>query len=84
MARTDQAIIKRYIVFVKRNTDGGANVQYQHRPYDVVEYDWGDGSRETYLQPHFGVTRSPSEASEIYDGIRVYDNFPDWDFISRQ
>ena len=82
MARTDQAIVKRFIVFVKRTANGVT--QYDRRPYDVVEYDWGEGGRETYLQPHFGQTRSSSEVEELYDGIRTYDTYPDWDFISRQ
>jgi hypothetical protein len=84
MARTEQAIVKRYIVFVRKGIEGGATTQYNRRPYDVVEYNWGDGNKETYLQPHFGQSRSASETEELYDGIRIYDTFPDWDFISRQ
>jgi hypothetical protein len=82
MARTNQAIVKRFIVFVKRTANGVT--QWDRRPYDVVEYNWGEGDRQTYLQPHFGQTRSASEVEELYDGIREYDDYPAWDFISRQ
>lgn len=81
MARTAQATVRRFIVFVKVRRD---NVDYlDRRPYDVVEYNWGEGPLETYLQPHFGSTRSPSETEELYHDIRVYSEYPTWDLMPR-
>ena len=77
MARRDQAIVKRFAIFVK-DWRGGSYV-YRHRPYDVVEYDWGEGERKTYLQPHFGHTRSRTLSEEVYDDVRFYSSAPEWD-----
>ena len=81
MARTNQAKVRRFIVFVITRRD---NVNYyDRRPYDVVEYNWGEGALETYLQPHFGSTRSAIEREEIYDDLRIYTEYPIWDLFPR-
>jgi len=82
MARTATAIVKRNAIFVKERKDG--REVYVRRPYDLVEYNWGDASaNRAYLQPHFGVTQSKSVRSEVYDDIRIFDTPPDWDLIGR-
>ena len=81
MARTNQAVVKRNAVFVKEKRDG--KDVYVRRPYDLVEYNWGEVSaNRAYLQPHFGTT-SRAVRSVIYDDIRIYDSPPDWDLCGR-
>ena len=77
MARYAQAKIRRIAIFVKDWR--GGSYAYDHRPYDVVEYDWGEGERKTYLQPHFGRSRSGTVATEMYDDVRFYTTAPEWD-----
>jgi hypothetical protein len=79
MARTDLAKIKRTAVFVKERRDG--KDAFIRRPYDVVEYNWGDGNLPTYLQPHFGRPRSMTLDEEMYDDVRFYSTTPDWDLV---
>jgi|SRR3990167_813897 len=59
MARTAQAKIRRFAVFVKelrnnRTTATGQKSEvFVRRPYDIVEYDWSDGrAKQTYIQPN--------------------------------
>jgi len=80
MARTSVAKVKRIAVFVKEWSNG--SFAYNHRPYDVVEYDWGEGERKTYLQPHFGRTRSATLDEEIYNDVRFYSTPPEWDLTT--
>jgi hypothetical protein len=80
MARYAQAKIRRIAIFVKDWR--GGSYAYDHRPYDVVEYDWGEGERKTYLQPHFGRTRSATLDDEIYNDVRFYSTPPEWDLTA--
>lgn len=81
MARTEKAIVKRSAIFVIEMKDG--KKVYVRRPYDLVEYNWGDTSaNRAYLQPCFG-RRSAEEKSEVYDDVRFFDRAPDWDLIGR-
>jgi hypothetical protein len=81
MARTAQAIVKRNAIFVKEMKDG--HQVYVRRPYDLVEYNWGEEGIKTYLQPHFGQPQSKTLRSEVYDDVRFYSTPPDWDLIGR-
>lgn len=75
-ARSTQAKVKRYAVYVRRIVTGAE--QLVRRSYDVVEYNWGNGEIKFYLQPiHRGI--SPTLDEDVYDGIRIYDKAPDWD-----
>lgn len=74
------AKVKRTAVYVKEKIDG-VDV-FVHRPYDIVEYDYGTGSRDTYLLPHFGKTQSETGVTEVYDDIRVFKTAPDWDLTN--
>lgn len=82
MARTDLAIVKRNAIFVKEKKDG--RYVYVRRPFDIVEYNWGDTSaNRTYIQPHFNSTFTRSVRSPVYDDIRIYDAPPDFDLCGR-
>lgn len=62
-------------VYIRRSV--GGRVVYVQEPYNIVSIDYGDGSPiQTYVEPHCGVTRSPSEREERYDEVRIYDNPP--------
>src|SRR3990167_2830599 len=59
MARTAQAKIRRFAVFVKelRNNrttaTGQKSTVFVRRHYDIVEYDWSDDrAKQTYIQPN--------------------------------
>jgi hypothetical protein len=80
MARRDQAIVKRYAVFVKQRRDG--HDYFIRRPYDSVEYNWGDGDVKTYLQLRIGSGFSRSVNEEGYDDVRIYSTPPAWDIIN--
>ena len=77
-ARNAQATVRRFAVYVRRVVTGVETLV--RRPYDVVEYRWGNGEQYTYLQPYFGVSRTLDE--DIFDGIRIYDKAPVWDITS--
>lgn len=82
MARTDKAIVKRNAIFVKERKNG--RDVYVRRPYDLVEYNWGDTTANaTYLQPHYGHTQSRETRSEVYDDVRFLSEPPPWDLIGR-
>ena len=76
--RTDQATVKRYAIYVKRQSNGVK--KYLQRPYDVVSYNWNDGNPETtYVQFHGYRNASRTLDEVVYDDVRFYDNPPDWD-----
>ena len=90
MARTDQAKIRRFAVFVKelRNDRITGTPQkttvYVRRPYNIVEYDWSDGrGKQTFQEPVGDRPRSRSESEEVYDDLKIFENPPDWDRIGR-
>ena len=80
-ARSNLATIKRYAVFIRRNNRGGGpdpNEQFVFKPYDIVQYDWGNGEKYTYIQFHQrGNSMTLDEL--LYDGVRFYDAPPVWD-----
>ena len=86
MARTDQAKIRRFAVFVKelrndRTRAGQASTVYLRRPYNIVEYDWNDGAPKTYVEPTGGRTRAMAETQEVYDEVRIFDTPPAYDTV---
>jgi len=87
MARTVEAKIRRYAVFVKerrndRTNAGQASTVYLRRPYNIVEYDWNDGNPfKTYVEPTGGRTRAMSEAQEVYDEVKIFENPPTYDSV---
>ncbi len=80
MARTAQATIKRFAIFVKERRQG--KDVFVFRPYDVVELNDGDGPAKTYLQPHCHRIRSASEDEVLYDDVRTYNQAPEWDLMN--
>jgi hypothetical protein len=80
MARFDQAKVRRTAIFIKEWRAG--KDFYTRRPYDVVEYNWGDGPPDVYLQPHMGRPMSRTEDEEAYDDVRFYSTPPEWDLMA--
>jgi hypothetical protein len=78
--RRSQATVKRVAIFVKERGDGCE--KYIRRPYDVVEYFWGNAPPTTYIQPCMGRPLSRSEVDERYDDVRFYSTPPPWDLVS--
>ena len=83
-ARSSQAVVKRFAVYVREYSEG--KYMYLARPYDLVEYDWGNGEVIQYIQPHHssGYSRVGAAAAsankmarEAYDDVRIY-NTPPW------
>lgn len=74
--RTAQAVVKRSAVFVRERRAGKDT--FIRRPYDIVEYFWGNAAPVTYLQPHSG---REGTIEYVYDDIRTYSVTPDWDVI---
>ena len=72
--------VKRTAVFVKDARDGHA--VYVRRPYDIVEFDEGTGTRDAYLQifPGGGAMAD----TELYDEVRTYNIPPAWDIETHQ
>jgi hypothetical protein len=52
MSRASQPTVYRYAIFVKSRRNG--KTVYNRRPYDVVELDWRNGERYSYIQPMLG------------------------------
>ena len=72
--------VKRIAVFVKEARDGHAVAV--RRPYDIVEFDEGTGTRDAYLQIFPGG--GAMAGVEVYDEVRTYSNPPAWDIQTRQ
>lgn len=50
--RASKPVVYRYAIFVKMRKNG--KTAFNRRPYDVVELDWRNGERYTYIQPLLG------------------------------
>jgi hypothetical protein len=76
MPRLAEPIRKRSAIFIRRVTSDGRE-QFTREPYNVVSLDYGDGSAvNTYVELCTQTFRSPSERSEVYEELRVYDSPP--------
>lgn len=72
----DLPIRKRTAVYLKVLSAG--NIQYIREPYNIVSINGGDGTPiSTYMEPHCGQVRSPSERQDVYDDIQILD-VPPW------
>ena len=60
-------------IFVKRPHGGGSCFKYYREPFNLVEYDWGNGERTTGLEVVLGqrFRSRAGEPSECYDDIKV-------------
>ena len=74
MARLDQPIRKVSAIFIRSVSDGKET--FTRAQFNIVSINWGDGSDiKTFQEPTGGRPISPSQRDEVYDEIRIYDNF---------
>lgn len=87
MARSgNKATVKRVMVIIHERSNGVD--KYIRRPYDLVEYNWGGGEIQNFLQLRLGDTRfstlpekyGATTQREEYDDIRIYHTRPEWDY----
>lgn len=71
MARFDQPKKYRIMVLVKTIRDG--KEKFIREPYDIVRYNWGDGTVQTGIEPTCGRALSPLESEELYDEVKTFD-----------
>ena len=81
MARATTPVQNRTAVFVRSRRDN--KYVYVRRPYDIIELDWKNGGKPTYIQPHCGNTRTPSENEEVYSRVEIFEDYPTWDWFAR-
>ncbi len=58
-ARAALPVVYRYAIYVKIRQNG--KTAFNRRPYDVVELDWRNGERYTYIQPLLGNATLPAK-----------------------
>ena len=75
MPRLENPIRKTAAIFVRSVSENKES--FVREPYNVVSYDYGDGSAvQTYVEPICGRALSPLEREEKYDEVRIYDSQP--------
>jgi len=62
-ARSALPVVYRYSILVKIRKD--SKTVYNRRPYDVVELDWKNGERYSYIQPMFGGIPTAGASSAL-------------------
>lgn len=74
MPRLDKPIRQTKAIFVRDRR--GGKTYFKREQYNIVVLDWGNGERNSYMEPICGRPLSPSETEELYDEVLYLDAPP--------
>ena len=82
-----EGVRKNIAVFAKAPRNGGNSFVYIRQPFNIVQFDWGNGEYATYFELCLGnrFRSYAGDATEKYDDMRVmeFGDMSRWPRIDR-